>query len=67
VARNLLTQQAGRLLRQNDDSEGEADAPTSPEDVVRGLFGQLLNNNRNQPDETPDDGADDEDGGDAPN
>ena len=55
VARNLLTQQAGRLLRQSGDDEGDEDAPTSPEDVVRGLFGQILNNNRSQSDEdTPD-------------
>ncbi len=64
VARNLLSQQAGRLLRQSGDSEGEEDAPTSPEDVVRGLFGQLLNNNRNQPEE---DTPDEEEGGEQPN
>ncbi len=64
VARNLLSQQAGRLLRQNGDSETDDDAPASPEDVVRGLFGQLLNNNRNQPDE---EAPDEEDGGEQPN
>jgi len=63
VARNLLSQQAGRLLRQSGDGEGEDDAPASPEDVVRGLFGQLLNNNRTPPEETPDE----EDGDGSPN
>lgn len=64
VARNLLTQQAGRLLRQSGDDEGDEDAPTSPEDVVRGLFGQILNNNRSQPDE---DTPDEDTGGEQPN
>ena len=63
VARNLLSQQAGRLLRQSGDGEAEDEAPASPEDVVRGLFGQLLNNSRDSSEETPDE----EDGGEQPN
>ena len=63
VARNLLSQQAGRLLRQSGDGEAEDEAPASPEDVVRGLFGQLLNNSRDNSEETPDE----EDGGEQPN
>ena len=64
VARNLLTQQAGRLLQQSGDDEGDEDAPTSPEDVVRGLFGQILNNTRSEPEE---DTPDEDTGGEQPN
>ncbi|WP_306017398.1 AsmA family protein [Oceanicaulis sp. MMSF_3324] len=63
VARNLLSQKAGRLLRQSGDGEAEDESPATPEDVVRGLFGQLLNNSRDSSEETPDE----EDGGEQPN
>ena len=53
----------GHLLRQSGDGEAEDEAPASPEDVVRGLFGQLLNNSRDSSEETPDE----EDGGEQPN
>ena len=68
VARNLLRQQAGRLIGGQTGESGDGEEPATPEDVVRGLFGQLLNNARNDDDDAADEPTDgDDEQGDAPN
>jgi AsmA protein len=68
VARNLLRQQAGRLIGGQIGDSDDGQEPATPEDVVRGLFGQLLNNARNDDDDAADEPTDgDDDDGGTPN
>jgi len=65
---HFATLDDGRSGHAVDADGGDDEAPASPEDVVRGLFGQLLNNARNDDDDGSDEPTDgDDEEGDAPN